>query len=273
MAIAGILHQEQEYNGKTNLRPIDYGSESLTKTQLIYGAPKLEMYAVFYFIEKIHSYLAGLDFTLRVNNQAFSWLETYSMDQAMIGRWIARLDQYHFKTTHRPRTQHRKADGLSKRTNNYVHRERVVKKLPEVSEGFNFMSKKDYEDLPTVPCFDKLCHLKPDHLELPPDARAQIPLLYILRKEPKHKPTEEPARGTPWYPQIQWETTPTIDEDQRPNNILSIITKVPLTSLDTAKPDPSKGDMPVVCQNQTNVLITIETELHEHHRTKCGLKD
>ena len=58
VAIAGILHQEQEDNGKTILRPIIYGSKTLTKTQLNYGAPKLEMYAVFYFVEKFHSYLA-----------------------------------------------------------------------------------------------------------------------------------------------------------------------------------------------------------------------
>ena len=111
VAIAGILHQEQEHNGRTILRPIVYGSKSLTRTQLNYGAPKQEMYAVFYFMEKFHSYMAGREFTLRVDNQALSWLKTYSMDQAMIGRCMARLDQYHFKTIHRPRTQHRNADG------------------------------------------------------------------------------------------------------------------------------------------------------------------
>ena len=36
VAIAGILHQEQEHNGKTVLRPIFYGSNSLTKSQLNY---------------------------------------------------------------------------------------------------------------------------------------------------------------------------------------------------------------------------------------------
>ena len=161
VAIAGILHQEQEHNGKTILRPIVFGSKSLTKTQLNYGAPKLEMYAVFYFIEKFHSYLAGREFTLRVDNQALSWLKTYSMDQAMIGRWIARLDQYNFKTIHRPRTQHRNVDGLSKRTNDYVHREKILEKLPEVSEGFNFITQEDYEALPTVPYFDKHGRLIP----------------------------------------------------------------------------------------------------------------
>ena len=91
VAKAGILHQEQEYNGKTILRPIVYGSKSLTRTQLNYGAPKLEMYTVFYFVGKFHSYLAGREFTLRVDNHALSWLKTYSMDQAMIDRWITLL--------------------------------------------------------------------------------------------------------------------------------------------------------------------------------------
>ena len=48
VAIAGILHQEQEYNGKTILLPIIYGNKSLTRTQWNYGTPNLKMYAVFY---------------------------------------------------------------------------------------------------------------------------------------------------------------------------------------------------------------------------------
>ena len=45
VAIAGI--QEQENNATAILPPIVYGSKSLTRTQLIYGASKSEMYAVF----------------------------------------------------------------------------------------------------------------------------------------------------------------------------------------------------------------------------------
>ena len=100
VAIAGILHQ-------SIFRPVVYGSKSLARTQLNYGAPKLEMYADVYFIEKFHSYLAGRDFKLRVDDQTLSCLKTYSMGHAMIGRRIARLDQYHFKAVHRPCTQHR----------------------------------------------------------------------------------------------------------------------------------------------------------------------
>ena len=86
VAKTGILHQEQEHKGKTILRAIIYGSKLLIRTQLNYGALKLEKYAVFHFNENFHSYLAGREFTLWVDNQALPLLKAYSMDQAMIGR-------------------------------------------------------------------------------------------------------------------------------------------------------------------------------------------
>ena len=44
VAISGILHQEQESNGKLVLRPIAYGSKVLIDTEMKYGAPKAEMF-------------------------------------------------------------------------------------------------------------------------------------------------------------------------------------------------------------------------------------
>ena len=46
VAISGILHHEQEWNGKTVLRAIAYGSEVLSDTEMKYGAPKAEMFAI-----------------------------------------------------------------------------------------------------------------------------------------------------------------------------------------------------------------------------------
>ena len=51
VAIPGILHQEQERNGRTVLRPIAYGSKVLSDTEVKYGAPKAEMFAVVTFVE------------------------------------------------------------------------------------------------------------------------------------------------------------------------------------------------------------------------------
>ena len=45
VAISGILHQQQELNGRTVLRPIAYGSKVLSDTEMKYGAQKAEMFA------------------------------------------------------------------------------------------------------------------------------------------------------------------------------------------------------------------------------------
>ena len=57
VAISGILHQEQEWNGRTVLRPIAYGSKVLSDTEMKYGAPKAEMFAVITFVEKYRGLL------------------------------------------------------------------------------------------------------------------------------------------------------------------------------------------------------------------------
>ena len=101
VAISGILHQEQEWNGRTVLRPIAYGSKLLSDTEMKYGAPKAEMFAVVTFVEKYRAYLCSEPFKLRVDNMALSWLKTYSMDQSYIGRWIVRLDRYNMIIEHR----------------------------------------------------------------------------------------------------------------------------------------------------------------------------
>ena len=113
------------------------------------------------------------------------------MDQAMNGRWIPRLNQYHFETVHRSCTQQKNAEGLSKRPNSYVHWEKIIEMLPEVSNGFSFMTQKGYEELPTEPYFDNHGRKIPDHPEFPGEARAQLPVQYFLRKQSKQTPVEK----------------------------------------------------------------------------------
>ena len=131
-------HQEQEWKGRKILRPIYYGSRVLNTAEQKYGAPKAEMLAVVYFVEKYRSFLAGRKFVLRVDNQALSWLKTYSMDMGVIGRWITRLDQYHFEIQHRDRNKHQNADGLSKKTEYYRIREARIEGAADVQEWLPF---------------------------------------------------------------------------------------------------------------------------------------
>ena len=105
VVISGILLQEQEWNGKTVLRPIANGSKVLSDIEMKYGAPKAEMFAVVTFSEKHRAYL-GSELKLRVDNKALSWLKTYSMDQSYIGRCLVRLDGYNLIIEHRTRDKH-----------------------------------------------------------------------------------------------------------------------------------------------------------------------
>ena len=183
VAFSGILHQEQEWNGRTVLRPIAYGSRVLSDTERKYGAPKTEMFALVTFVEKYRAYLGGEPFKLRVDNRALSWLKTYSMDQSNIGRWIVRLDGYNMIIEHRTRDKHQNADSLSKKTEFYERQEQREANRPEIKEGFSFMDKETYDILPLTRWLDKSGKPIQDHPELP--------------KEPPEKTTLKKTRGMP----------------------------------------------------------------------------
>ena len=183
VAISGILHQEQEWNGKTVLRPIAYGSKVLSDTEMKYGAPKAEIFAVVTFVEKYRAYLGSEPFKLRVDNRALSWLKTYSMDQSYIGRWIVRLDGYNMIIEHRTRDKHQNADSLSKKTEFYERQEQREADRPEIKDGFFFMDKETYDSLPLTRWLDKSGKPIEDHPELP--------------KEPPEKTILKKNRGMP----------------------------------------------------------------------------
>ena len=66
VAISGILHQEKEWNGKAIMRPITYGSKVLSDTEMKYGSPKAEMFAVVTFVENIdHNWERAIQATSR----------------------------------------------------------------------------------------------------------------------------------------------------------------------------------------------------------------
>ena len=186
VAISGILHQEQEWNGKTVLRPIAYGSKVLSDTETKYGAPKAEMFAVVTFVEKYKAYLGSEPFKLRVDNRALSWLKTYSMDQSYIGRWIVRLDGYNMIIEHRTRDKHQNADSLSEKTEFYERQEQREADRPEIKDGFSFMDKETY-----TRWLDKSGKPIEDHPELPKEPpeknilkkSRRIPIEVILKSK------------------------------------------------------------------------------------------
>ena len=116
-----------------------------------YSAPKSEMLAAIYFIEKYRPYLTREVFTLRTDNQALSWLKRYSMTRGMAARWIQRLDQYKFRVEHRKREKHQNVDSLSKKTEFYAVREERDASLPPEMENFKFLDDPElYRRLPPL---------------------------------------------------------------------------------------------------------------------------
>ena len=162
---SGILHQEQDWNGRTVLRPIAYGSKVLKDTEMKYGAPKAELFAVVTSMEKYRAYLGSAPF------------KTYSMDQSYIGRWIVRLDGCHMIIEHRMRDKHQNADSLSKKTEFYESLEQKQANQAEIKEGFSFLDKETYEALPLTRWLDKSGHQIPEHHELPVEKAAEIKIL------------------------------------------------------------------------------------------------
>ena len=173
VVISGILHQEQEWNGKTVLRPIAYGSKVLSDTEMKYGAPKAEMFAVVTFVEKPRTYLGSGPFKLRVDNRALSWLKTYSIDQRYIVRWIVRLEGYNMMIEHRTRDKHQNADSSSKKTEFYERQKQREADRPEIKEGFSFMDKETFDTLPLTSWLDNSGKPIEDHPELPIEHEAK----------------------------------------------------------------------------------------------------
>ena len=140
VVIAGVLCQIQQKDGVKRECPIAFGSKSLSETEMRYGAPKAEMLAAVYFLEKYRPYLTRGAFTLRTDNHALSWLRKYSMTRGIAARWIQRLDQYKFMVEHRKRERHQIVDSLSKKTEFYIRREDSDANLPSEMPNFRFLA-------------------------------------------------------------------------------------------------------------------------------------
>ena len=139
VAISGILHQEQEWRGRTVLRPIACESKILSDNEIKYGAPIADIFAVITFVEKCRAYLGSAPFKLRVDNRAPAWLKTCSINQSYVGRWIVRLAGYHMIKKHRTRDKHQNADKLSKKTEFYELLEEKRANQVEIKDGFSIL--------------------------------------------------------------------------------------------------------------------------------------
>ena len=278
------------------LSPNVYRGKKLTVTKAKYGAPNLELYGGYYFIVKNHSNLCSRKFTLRVDNQALSWLKTYSTDQAVIGRCIVTLKKYYVQVEHRPRTLHCNADGLSKRINDYRYREHWLEQLPPVAERWNVLSQDEFDKLPTAPWFDVQGRVIPNHLDLPARLRnmapvAPSPVFRINRRTQRLKQQEmqkealrEPSPLLPLpelhahedfypnYPADRIDVTEEASQDYLlPTHVANVPSRTVYSLADTS--NRAMQSAPSGVRDTIIALWDLDIELHEHANTVHGIKD
>ena len=194
----------------------------------------------------------------------------------MIGRWISRLDQYHFEVVHRPRTKHKNADGLSKRTNEYIKREKLLEAAPDRAAGFSFMSQQAYNELPVTSWLNKQGQPIQDHPELPPEYKIETPHLTLLSKSTIDEDDELPEIDSDcWFPESVWENSVPLTNEYDTFSFIhcmKIDEQGPQASTIQSK-EQMKSAPDTSPHTQVLAILDINTELHEHISTVHGLAD
>ena len=254
------------------------------------------MYAAYCFILKNHGYFCARKFTLRADNQARSWLKTYFADQAIVGRWIMALEKYHFTIEHRPRTQHRNANGLSNRTNDYQWREKQLEKLPPVADKWNFLSQEEFDQLPVAPWFDLHGRVIPNHPLLSAHLRNIEPdpenaVCRVARRRKRREAAEKRERALrapllearmptlqihedfyPDYPEDWIDVTEEARQDYLlPTHVANSPSRMTYALDETV--GQATANAPLVVKQTALAIKDIDTELHEHANTVHGIKD
>ena len=206
------------------------------------------------------------------------------------------LKKYHFGVEHRPRTQHRNADGLSKRTNDYRWRKHQLEKLPAVAERWNFLSQDEYERLPTAPWFDVQGRVIPNHPKLPQHLKHQQPnppdlVQRVIRRTQRAKRRDKqkgalqgPLPPTPspvlhvheeFYPDYPEDWIDVTEEDRcyylLPTHVSNVASR---TTYDLTNTEGAMlQSAPTHDQQAVKAIRSVSTELHEHAHTVHGIKD
>jgi hypothetical protein len=110
VALGAILSQIQDGVEK----PLAFGSRQLSGSEKNYSASELEMLALVWGVNHYRCYLYGKKFIVRTDHAALRYLHTFSDNNARLMRWSLRLAEYQFEVQHRPGTQMRHADALSR---------------------------------------------------------------------------------------------------------------------------------------------------------------
>ena len=96
-------------------RVVAFASRTLSKTEQKYCVTRKELLAVITYVKHFRHYLYGREFRVRTDHSSLRWLMNFKDPEGQWARWLETLAMFNMKIEHRPGTQHRNADSLSRK--------------------------------------------------------------------------------------------------------------------------------------------------------------
>ena len=111
VGLGAVLSQDQD--GQEVV--LAYASRTLSKQERNYDVTRRELLGIVYGLKAYRQYLLGRQFVIRTDHSALQSLRRTPEPIGQQARWQAFVEQFSFTIRHRPGTQHRNADALSRR--------------------------------------------------------------------------------------------------------------------------------------------------------------
>ncbi|UYV72011.1 hypothetical protein LAZ67_9001548, partial [Cordylochernes scorpioides] len=111
LGISGVLKQPDEQG---ILHPIGYFSRKLHPYEQNYTASEIETLAIINSVQRFHTYIHNIHFTLHTDHLPLKWLKNVKNPQGRLFRWSLLLSQYDFDIKHIKGLHNIEADMLSR---------------------------------------------------------------------------------------------------------------------------------------------------------------
>ncbi|UYV61886.1 hypothetical protein LAZ67_1006958, partial [Cordylochernes scorpioides] len=111
LGVAGVLKQPDEQG---ILHPIGYFSRKLHPYEQNYTASEIETLAIINSVQRFHTYLHNIHFTLHTDHLPLKWIKNVKNPHGRLFRWSLILSQYSFDIKHIKGLNNIEADMLSR---------------------------------------------------------------------------------------------------------------------------------------------------------------
>ncbi len=91
-----------------------YASRALHKSEKPYSTPEKECLAVIWALEHFRPYIEGLHVTIFTDHSGLKWLMSRPNPTGRLARWSLRLQDFDFDVVHKPGSQNKVPDALSR---------------------------------------------------------------------------------------------------------------------------------------------------------------